>query len=69
MRFLFVDLIEACGADRIAGQKTFASADPMQYLEPGFQPFIAPGVICEAMGQLASWLCLQRTDFTMRPVF
>ena len=69
MRFLFVDLIEACDADRIVGRKTFASADPMQYLEPGFDPMIAPGVICEAMGQLASWLCLQRTDFTMRPVF
>jgi 3-hydroxymyristoyl/3-hydroxydecanoyl-(acyl carrier protein) dehydratase len=30
---------------------------------------IAPGAVSEAVGQLASWLCLERNGFAGRPVF
>ncbi len=69
MRFLYVDSITDWTDRSIQGTRCFPVADPMQYCEDGFRPTIAPGVICEAMGQLASWLCLKQSNFTMRPVF
>lgn len=65
MRFLFVDRIIATDGDRIEGRRGFPASEPLRY-ESGF---IAPGAISEAIGQLASWLCLQRNDFSARPVF
>lgn len=64
MRFLFVDRIAACGGDAISGTRVFSPGEPLQY-----DGQIAPGAVSEAIGQLASWLCLERNDFTARPVF
>ena len=41
----------------------------MRYRPLGGEAEIAPGALSEAIGQLASWLCIQRNDFTARPVF
>lgn len=69
MRFLFVDAITSVQENQIHGERLFPATEPMQYCEPGARAIVAPGVVCEAMGQLASWLCLKRNGFTARPVF
>jgi len=70
VRFLFVDSItamhwnEAKGSGSISGRKSFV--EPPKGVA---EPTLVPGVISEAIGQLASWLCLKQNDFTARPVF
>lgn len=71
MRFLFVDQIGARSADRIEGRRIFAADDPMRYrpTASGQGAVVAPGAVSEAIGQLASWLCLEKNAFSARPVF
>lgn len=69
MRFLFVDKIHAISNDSISGQKHFGLDEPLRYHPLAGSAEIAPGALSEAIGQLASWLCIQRNDFTARPVF
>lgn len=69
MRFLFVDKITRIEGDKISGQKHFGLDEPLRYRPLGGEAEIAPGALSEAIGQLASWLCIQRNDFTARPVF
>ncbi len=69
MRFLFVEEITRIAGDRIEGRRAFALDEPLRYRRLGGESEIAPGAISEAIGQLASWLCLQRNEFTARPVF
>lgn len=69
MRFLFVDEITNITADRITGRRTFGLDEPLRYNPLAGDPVVAPGALSEAIGQLASWLCIQRNDFTARPVF
>lgn len=69
MRFLFVDKINAFTDLTIAGEKTFAADAPMQYRTLYRKPEIAPSAVSEAVGQLVSWLCLSKNNFSARPVF
>lgn len=70
MRFLFVDSIEELGQTRVRGTRTFGLSEPLRYAAtPRRGAVVAPGAVSEAIGQLASWLCLQQNDFTARPVF
>jgi 3-hydroxymyristoyl/3-hydroxydecanoyl-(acyl carrier protein) dehydratase len=69
MRFLFVDQIKDIQDDCIRGSKHFASDAPMQYSNSKGEAEIAPGVISEAIGQLVSWLCIDRNGYSGRPVF
>jgi 3-hydroxymyristoyl/3-hydroxydecanoyl-(acyl carrier protein) dehydratase len=69
MRFLFVDRITHTGDAMIKGEKFFGKNDPMQYLDANGEMQVAPGVISEAIGQLASWLCIKKNNFSGRPVF
>jgi 3-hydroxymyristoyl/3-hydroxydecanoyl-(acyl carrier protein) dehydratase len=70
MRFLFVDRITRLDpgpSARVEGTRTFGHDEPLRYTAPAIEA--APGVVSEGIGQLASWLCLARNDFTARPVF
>lgn len=68
MRFLFVDQITALTHTEVRGNVRLGAEAPLRY--PRLSgTVVAPGAISEAIGQLASWLCLQRNDFTARPVF
>lgn len=73
MRFLFVDKItdagKTAGCKTIAGSRHFSAGEPFRYVTPGGIQRIAPGVISEAIGQLASWKCINDNEFTARPVF
>jgi 3-hydroxyacyl-[acyl-carrier-protein] dehydratase len=69
MRFLFVDKITDIAGDCIKGTRHFASDAPMQYSNAKGEAQIAPGVVSEAIGQLVSWLCIDRGGYTGRPVF
>lgn len=69
MRFLFVDRIKEMNERSIVGEKSFAEDDSMQYPGKDGSMEIAPGVISEAIGQLVSWLCIKRNNFSGRPVF
>jgi 3-hydroxymyristoyl/3-hydroxydecanoyl-(acyl carrier protein) dehydratase len=69
MRFLFVDAITHLGDGIIAGFRRFPVSDPMQYQSHTGTATVASGVICEGIGQLASWYCLQHNEFSARPVF
>lgn len=69
MRFLFVDKIDATTERTIAGKKTYRVDAPMQYRNLYRKPEIAPSAISEAIGQLVSWLCLDKNRFSARPVF
>src|SRR5690606_11821085 len=69
MRFLFVDKIDGMEGDRIRGRVLFPSDEPMQYNRLARAPHVAIGAVSEALGQLASWLCIERNQFTARPVF
>lgn len=69
MRFLFVEKISDITADAITGSKSFGIDEPLRYRPLAGESEIAPGALSEAIGQLASWLCIQKNDFTSRPVF
>lgn len=69
MRFLFVDRISALGGDTVEGRRVFGAREPLQYSPWRGVAQVAPGAASEAIGQLASWLCLARNDFMARPVF
>ncbi len=65
MRFLFVDQIREYDERSIVGSKHFSVDSALRYKNQQ----IAPGVISEAIGQLASWLAISRLNFESRPVF
>jgi 3-hydroxymyristoyl/3-hydroxydecanoyl-(acyl carrier protein) dehydratase len=65
MRFLFVDKIKEYNDSKIVGSKHFSADSALRYRNQQ----IAPGVISEAIGQLASWLAISRLNFASRPVF
>jgi len=74
MRFLFVDRIDAMSDTTICGHKYFGPDEPLQYpLRSAYAGVsgnqVAPGVVSEAIGQLASWLAMKQNGFTARPVF
>jgi 3-hydroxymyristoyl/3-hydroxydecanoyl-(acyl carrier protein) dehydratase len=58
MGFTFVDRISAIEADRAEGQIHWV---------PGAAP-LPPWLVIEAIGQLAAWIAIARSDFTSRPV-
>jgi 3-hydroxymyristoyl/3-hydroxydecanoyl-(acyl carrier protein) dehydratase len=58
MGFLFIDEITAIDADRARGRlRRDAGA-----------PALPPWLVIEAVGQLAAWIAMLRSDFTRRPV-
>lgn len=58
MGFLFIDEITAIDADRARGRlRRGAGAPPLP-----------PWLVIEAVGQLAAWIAMLRSDFTRRPV-
>lgn len=69
MRFLFVDKIIEQTKHTIAGARHFTAGEPLRYVTLGGDQRIAPGIISEAIGQLASWKCINDNDFSARPVF
>ena len=69
MRFLFVDNIDKVDGDRICGRVRFPVDEPLQYVRLAGQNKVAAGAVSEALGQLASWLCIERGGFVARPVF
>lgn len=69
MRFLFVDQITHQSADGIKGLRHFGAGEPLRYTSSSGAQKIAPGIISEAIGQLASWKCINENGFTARPVF
>jgi 3-hydroxymyristoyl/3-hydroxydecanoyl-(acyl carrier protein) dehydratase len=69
MRFLFVDKITEQTATRVFGSRLFAVDEPLRYVSPEGAQRIAPGIVSEAIGQLASWKCIKDNDFSARPVF
>lgn len=74
MRFLFVDRIDHYSDTSISGVRFFRMDEPLQYpirggLGSAQENQIAPGVVSEAIGQLASWLAIKKNGFTGRPVF
>lgn len=69
MRFLFVDAITCLSAMQITGRRFFAMTEPLRYQGPTFEMQVAPGAVCEAIGQLASWYGLKQNDFSSRQVF
>ncbi len=69
MRFLFVEKISHLSAESISGSKHFGIDEPLRYRPLAGESDIAPGALSEAIGQLASWLCIQKNAFTARPVF
>jgi 3-hydroxymyristoyl/3-hydroxydecanoyl-(acyl carrier protein) dehydratase len=56
MSFLFVDRITAIDSDRARGAVRCASSP------------LPPWLAVEAVGQLAAWIAMRRTDFSRRPV-
>ena len=69
MRFLFVDKITRRTRDEVHGDVRLGPQAPLRYARAGGAAVVAPGAVSEAIGQLASWLCLERNGFTARPVF
>lgn len=69
MRFLFVDAITSLGDQQIAGRRHFSIMEPLRYQGPTGDLQVAPGAVCEAIGQLASWYGLKHNDFASRQVF
>lgn len=57
MSFLFVDQITAIDSDRARG-----------LLRPEGWTSLPPWLVVEAVGQLAAWIAMRRSDFTRRPV-
>ena len=58
MGFVFVDRITAIDSDRARGELRRAAGGPP----------IPPWLVIEAVGQLAAWITIVRTDFVSRPV-
>ncbi len=58
MGFSFVDRITAIGSDRARGHLRCADGAPP----------LPPWVVIEAVGQLAAWIAMVRSDFATRPV-
>jgi hypothetical protein len=58
MGFLFIDEINAIDAGRAEGRLR----------RPEGAPPLPPWLVIEAVGQLAAWIAMQRTDFSKRPV-
>ena len=71
MRFLYVNRVTNSSGDEISGLRHFDEFEPLRSITAGNREktFVAPGVISEAIGQLASWLVLKQCDFSGRPVF
>jgi 3-hydroxymyristoyl/3-hydroxydecanoyl-(acyl carrier protein) dehydratase len=73
MRFLFVDKITATDGNVIRGLRHFGVDEPLRYhhVEGSTMPAgeVSPGAVSEAVGQLASWYCLEKNGFSARPVF
>jgi len=69
MRFLFVDKITDLRGDAIRGLRVYPADEPLVHRTPGHLAAVAPGAVSEAIGQLASWLCLERNRFAARPIF
>ncbi len=69
MRFLFVDKITEQTATSVAGSRLFTVDEPLRYVSPEGGQRIAPGIVSEAIGQLASWKCIKDNNFSARPVF
>jgi len=69
MRFLFVNKIDSIKGNEIFGSRTFGNDYVMQYEGPNGTQQIPPGLISEGVGQLVSWLAIERNNFTGRPVF
>jgi 3-hydroxymyristoyl/3-hydroxydecanoyl-(acyl carrier protein) dehydratase len=69
MTFLFVDTITSITAKSIRGMLELDLSIPFRYGLPGSGDIVAPGVISEAIGQLASWQLLESNGFKARPVF
>lgn len=80
MRFLYVNKILEVTDNSIVGEKTFDCGEPLRLSPPGRRRIfgevsseagwvVAPGVISEAIGQLASWCGLSNSGFQGRPVF
>ncbi len=68
MRFLFVDKISRISAFEIEGQVTFSSKSPF-FLKIGQKKFAHPGLVSEAIGQLASWKLMKDHNFQFRPLY
>jgi 3-hydroxymyristoyl/3-hydroxydecanoyl-(acyl carrier protein) dehydratase len=58
MSFLFVDRIDALDADAARGQFDLSQGDDA----------LPAWLVIEAIGQLAGWIAMRRTDFRSRPV-
>ena len=69
MRFLLVDQITRRTRTKISGLVRFGAETPLRYARSSGAVVVAPGAVSEAIGQLASWLCLEQNDFAARPVF
>jgi len=69
MRFLFVDKISNQTLTSVEGTRLFTVDEPLRYVSPGGEQKIAPGIVSEAIGQLASWKCIKDNNFSARPVF
>jgi 3-hydroxymyristoyl/3-hydroxydecanoyl-(acyl carrier protein) dehydratase len=69
MRFLFVDAIEQQDGPVIIGRRNFGVDEPMRSVTLSGHAVVTPSALSEAIGQLASWQCLEKNDFTARPVF
>lgn len=69
MTFLFVDDITSIASDSIRGSLALDLSMPFRYPRASGADIVAPGVISEAIGQLASWQLLRGNGFTARPVF
>jgi 3-hydroxymyristoyl/3-hydroxydecanoyl-(acyl carrier protein) dehydratase len=67
--FLFVDDITDITPECIRGRFGLDPSVPFRHPQDDGEEIIAPGVICEAIGQLVSWRLLERNGFTGRPVF
>jgi 3-hydroxymyristoyl/3-hydroxydecanoyl-(acyl carrier protein) dehydratase len=67
--FLFVDDITSITSDSIRGGFGLDLSVPFRHRGESGEEIIAPGVICEAIGQLVSWRLLESNGFTGRPVF
>lgn len=65
MPFLFVDHISKIDAKSISGHLKLDG--DCKYINP--EGFVLPGIISEAIGQLASWKVIHEGDYKARPVF
>ena len=69
MRFLYVTKIHNCSEDKISGEVSFSPQEAFRIKLSNRVDHVRLSVVSEAIGQLVSWLSLQKTDFFGRPVF